>query len=256
MTGVHTSAQQGFSTQAVTYAQGRPDYPRQLTGWLADTLHIDAHASVVDLGAGTGKFTRLLSTLAPTLIAVEPVAAMGAQLTKLLPDVRLVNGTAESIPLPTASADAVVCAQAFHWFSTEAALAEIHRVLKPEGRLGLVWNVRDESVDWVAAITAIITPYEGDTPRFHTGRWREAFTGEYFSEPEMTCFPYSHVGSPQEVIMDRFLSVSFIAALPDAAKAVVTAQLQALIDTHPALKGRDTVAFPYQTQAYVCHRLS
>ncbi|NWA70029.1 class I SAM-dependent methyltransferase [Pseudomonas reactans] len=256
MTGVHTSAQQGFSTQAVTYAQGRPDYPRQLTGWLADTLHIDAQSSVIDLGAGTGKFTRLLSTLAPTLIAVEPVAAMGAQLTKLLPDVRLVNGTAESIPLPAASADAVVCAQAFHWFSTEAALAEIHRVLKPDGRLGLVWNVRDESVDWVAAITDIITPYEGDTPRFHTGRWREAFTGEYFSEPEMTCFPYSHVGSPQEVIMDRFLSVSFIAALPEASKAMVTAQLQALINTHPALKGRDTVAFPYQTQAYVCHRLS
>ncbi|MCF5173295.1 class I SAM-dependent methyltransferase [Pseudomonas canadensis] len=256
MTGVHTSAQQGFSTQAVTYAQGRPDYPRQLTGWLADTLHIDALSSVIDLGAGTGKFTRLLSTLAPTLIAVEPVAAMGAQLTKLLPDVRLVNGTAESIPLPAASADAVVCAQAFHWFSTEAALAEIHRVLKPDGRLGLVWNVRDESVDWVSAITDIITPYEGDTPRFHTGRWREAFTGKYFSEPEMTCFPYSHVGSPQEVIMDRFLSVSFIAALPEASKAVVTAQLQALIDTHPSLKGRDTVAFPYQTQAYVCHRLS
>ena len=256
MTGVHTSAQQGFSTQAVTYAQGRPDYPRQLTGWLADTLHIDTLSSVIDLGAGTGKFTRLLSTLAPTLIAVEPVAAMGAQLTKLLPDVRLVNGTAESIPLPAASADAVVCAQAFHWFSTEAALAEIHRVLKPGGRLGLVWNVRDESVDWVAAITDIITPYEGDTPRFHTGRWREAFTGKYFSEPEMTCFPYSHVGSPQEVIMDRFLSVSFIAALPEASKAVVTAQLQALIDTHPSLKGRDTVAFPYQTQAYVCHRLS
>lgn len=256
MTGVHTSAQQGFSTQAVTYAQGRPDYPRQLTGWLADTLHLDALSSVIDLGAGTGKFTRLLSTLAPTLIAVEPVAAMGAQLTKLLLDVRLVNGTAESIPLPAASADAVVCAQAFHWFSTEAALAEIHRVLKPGGRLGLVWNVRDESVDWVAAITDIITPYEGDTPRFHTGRWREAFTGEYFSEPEMTCFPYSHVGSPQEVIMDRFLSVSFIAALPEASKAVVAAQLQALIDTHPSLKGRDTVAFPYQTQAYVCHRLS
>ncbi|PJK33271.1 SAM-dependent methyltransferase [Pseudomonas sp. S10E 269] len=256
MTGVHTSAQQGFSTQAVTYAQGRPDYPRQLTGWLAETLRIDAQSSVIDLGAGTGKFTRLLSTLAPTLTAVEPVAAMGAQLTKLLPDVRLVNGTAESIPLPSASADAVVCAQAFHWFSTEAALAEIHRVLKPQGRLGLVWNVRDESVDWVAAITDIITPYEGDTPRFHTGRWREAFTGEYFSEPEVTCFPYSHVGSPQEVIMDRFLSVSFIAALPEASKSVVTAQLQALIDTHPSLKGRDTVAFPYQTQAYVCHRLS
>ena len=256
MTGVHTSAQQGFSTQAVTYAQGRPDYPRQLTGWLTEALHIDAHSTVIDLGAGTGKFTRLLNTLAPALIAVEPVQAMGAQLRKLLPDVRLVNGTAESIPLETAVADALVCAQAFHWFSTQAALAEIHRVLKPGGRLGLVWNVRDESVDWVAAITDIITPYEGDTPRFHSGRWREAFTGEYFTAPEMTTFAYQHVGSPQEVIMDRFLSVSFIAALPAAQKATVTAQLQALIGTHPALRGRDTVAFPYQTQAYVCYRLS
>ena len=256
MTGVHTSAQQGFSTQAVTYAQGRPDYPRQLTGWLADALQISAQSTVIDLGAGTGKFTRLLSSLAPTLIAVEPVAAMGAQLAKLLPDVRLVDGTAESIPLATASADALVCAQAFHWFSTRAALAEIHRVLKPDGRLGLVWNVRDESVDWVAAITEIITPYEGDTPRFHSGRWREAFTGEYFSDPEMICFPYSHVGSPQEVIMDRFLSVSFIAALPAAQKARVTEQLRTLIATHPALKGRDTVAFPYQTQAFRCNRLS
>ena len=256
MTAVHASAQQGFSTQAGTYAQGRPDYPRQLTGWLTQTLAVDANSTVIDLGAGTGKFTRLLSTLAPTLIAVEPVAAMGAQLTRLLPDVRLVDGTAESMPLPTASADAVVCAQAFHWFSTRAALAEIHRVLKPQGRLGLVWNVRDESVGWVAAITEIITPYEGDTPRFHTGRWRETFTGEYFSDPEVTCFAYQHVGSPREVIMDRFLSVSFIAALPDAEKATVTAQLQMLIDTHPDLRGRDTVAFPYQTQAYCCRRLA
>ncbi|MHA6575744.1 class I SAM-dependent methyltransferase [Pseudomonas yamanorum] len=256
MTGVHKSAQQGFSTQAVTYAQGRPDYPRQLTGWLTDALQINPQSTVIDLGAGTGKFTRLLSTVAPTLIAVEPVEAMGAQLKKLLPDVRLLSGTAEAIPLEAATADALVCAQAFHWFSTEAALAEIHRVLKPDGRLGLIWNVRDESVDWVAAITEIITPYEGDTPRFHTGRWREAFTGEYFSAPEMTCFPYSHVGSPQEVIMDRFLSVSFIAALPPAEKARVTEQLQALINTHPALRGRETVAFPYQTQAYRSQRLA
>ncbi|NWB62651.1 MULTISPECIES: class I SAM-dependent methyltransferase [unclassified Pseudomonas] len=256
MTGVHKSAQQGFSTQAVTYAQGRPDYPRQLTGWLTDALQINPHSTVIDLGAGTGKFTRLLSTVAPTLIAVEPVEAMGAQLHKLLPQVRLLSGTAEAIPLEAATADALVCAQAFHWFSTEAALAEIHRVLKPDGRLGLIWNVRDESVDWVAAITEIITPYEGDTPRFHTGRWREAFTGEYFSAPEMTCFPYSHVGSPQEVIMDRFLSVSFIAALPPAEKAQVTEQLQSLINTHPALRGRETVAFPYQTQAYRSQRLT
>lgn len=256
MTAVHASAQLGFSTQAATYAQGRPDYPRQLTGWLSETLGVTGQSTVVDLGAGTGKFTRLLSSLAPTLIAVEPVAQMGEQLLKALPGVRLVSGTADAMPLDTASADVVVCAQAFHWFATQAALAQIHRVLKPDGRLGLVWNVRDESVDWVAAITEIITPYEGDTPRFHTGRWRDAFRGKYFSMPELTCFAYQHVGSPQEVIIDRFLSVSFIAALPDTQKASVTAQLHTLIDTHPDLRGRETVAFPYQTQAYVCHRLA
>lgn len=255
MTGVHTSAQQGFSTQAATYAQGRPDYPRQLTGWLTNTLLINAQSTVIDLGAGTGKFTRLLSTLAPSLIAVEPVEAMGAQLSKLLPDVRLLSGTADAIPLPEASADALVCAQAFHWFATEAALAEIHRVLKPDGRLGLVWNVRDESVDWVAAITDIIAPYEGDTPRFHTGDWKLAFTGRYFSEPELTCFPYTHAGSAKEVIMDRFLSVSFIAALPPTEKAKVSEQLQRLIQTHPYLRECGTIELPYQTRAYLCRRL-
>jgi len=107
MTGVHTSAQQGFSTQAVTYAQGRPDYPRQLTGWLTDALQINSHSTVIDLGAGTGKFTRLLNTVAPTLIAVEPVEAMGAQLKKLLPNVRLLSGIAEAIPLEAATADAL-----------------------------------------------------------------------------------------------------------------------------------------------------
>jgi len=70
MTAVHASAQLGFSTQAATYAQGRPDYPRQLTGWLSETLGVTGQSTVVDLGAGTGKFTRLLSSLAPTLIAV------------------------------------------------------------------------------------------------------------------------------------------------------------------------------------------
>src|SRR5471032_707686 len=256
MTGVHKTAQLGFSTEASTYAHGRPDYPADLKAWLRETLGIDPESTVIDLGAGTGKFTRLLKSLGIDVVAIEPVEAMRTEFAKNLPDVRILEGTAESIPLESGTAQALVCTQAFHWFATEPALAEIHRVLKPNGRLGLIWNVRDESVDWVAAITDIITPYEGDTPRFHSGRWREAFTGEYFSAPHMTCFAYQHVGSPGEVIMDRFLSVSFIAALPVAEKASVTAQLQALIDTHPALRGRDTVAFPYQTQAYVCHRLT
>jgi ubiquinone/menaquinone biosynthesis C-methylase UbiE len=90
--------------------------------------------------------------------------------------------------LPEGSSDAVLCAQAFHWFADEAALVEIHRVLKREGRLELVWNVRDKSVDWVAAITDIIKDYEGNSPRYHKGEWRRPFAGGLFSGLEESCY--------------------------------------------------------------------
>jgi len=255
MPPVHDAAQTGFSSQAQIYTQGRPTYPEALSTWLHQVLMIDRQTPVVDLGAGTGKFSRLLLPLTDQLIAVEPIEAMRQEFAKCVPGTEVLSGTAQAIPLPAASVDVVLCAQAFHWFADAQALAEIHRVLTPGGRLGLVWNVRDESVDWVAAITRIITPYEGDTPRFHTGQWRDAFDGSGFSAPERTCFEHTHVGSAETVIMDRFLSVSFIASLSPADKAEVTRQLRELIQTHPALRGQETIAFPYQTQAYLCHRL-
>ncbi|AEA68222.1 Conserved hypothetical protein [Pseudomonas brassicacearum subsp. brassicacearum NFM421] len=255
MSRVHKAAQQGYSTEASTYTKGRPDYPSEICTWLRDTLDISPESTVIDLGAGTGKFTRLLDSLDIDVIAVEPVRAMRVEFAKHLPDTRILAGTAESIPLEDRAADALICAQAFHWFANETTLREIHRVLKPGGRLGLIWNVRDESVDWVAAITKIITPYEGDAPRFHTGNWQLPFKGHYFSEPELTCFKQIHAGSAESVILDRFLSVSFIAALPPAEKKVVTEKLLTLIQTHPALCGGKTIEFPYQTQAYLCRRL-
>jgi len=256
MSGIHQSAQAGFGSEAKTYAQGRPEYPAELLPWLGERLGLGPGTRVIDLGAGTGKFTRLLTSTGAQVTAIEPVDAMRAELQARLPQVQALPGTAEAIPLPSGSAEVLVCAQAFHWFAHAPALAEIHRVLEPGGRLGLVWNVRDESVDWVAQITRIITPHEGDTPRFHTGDWRKPFDGRYFSPLQASHFSYRHVGPPQVVIIDRFLSVSFIAALPPARKAEVAAQLQALIDTHPALKGRERIEVPYRTEAYHCTRLA
>lgn len=256
MSPIHDAAQLGYSAHARQYTQGRPGYPQGLSQWLRHTLNITPHARIVDLGAGTGKLTRLLQSLSDDLIAVEPVAAMRQELASSLPDVEVVDGTAQAIPLPDGSVDAVLCAQSFHWFAERRTLEEIHRVLKPGGHLGLVWNVRDETVDWVAEITRIINPHEGNTPRFHTGQWRSVFTGELFSPPELTCFEQRHVGSAEAVIINRSLSVSFIASLPPAEQNEVVRQLRELIATHPALKGRETIEFPYQTQAWACRRLA
>ncbi|MBU69076.1 MAG: SAM-dependent methyltransferase [Cupriavidus sp.] len=255
MTTIHHAAAQGFSAQADTYARGRPDYPAELAGWLRDTLGLAEGRSVVDLGAGTGKFTRLLLPTGTSVIAVEPVDAMRAQLSSRLPDVTVLAGSAESMPLPDASVDAVVCAQAFHWFANAAAMQEIRRVLKPGGRLGLVWNVRDESYPWVAKLTAIMTPYEGDAPRFYKGDWKKVFPAEGFGPLALTRLPYTHNGSPEHVIVDRVMSVSFIASLPQAEQDAVRARLREVIATDPALQGRDEVSFPYSTEAYCCQRL-
>jgi SAM-dependent methyltransferase len=188
------------------------------------------------------------------VIAIEPVDEMRAELAAGLPGVRTIAGSAQSTTLCDAAGDALTCAQSFHWFATEPALEEIHRILKPGGELGFVWNVRDDSVDWVAAIADIISPYEGDAPRYSKGDWRRAFTGRLFSELEESCFAYEHMGPPARVILDRSLSVSFIAALPDDEKSLVREKLNKLISTHPAIKGREIISFPYVTHAYRCSR--
>jgi ubiquinone/menaquinone biosynthesis C-methylase UbiE len=247
---VHYAARQGFSSAAGSYSRGRPDYPPQLLPWLRQALRLGPGSSAVDLGAGTGKFTSLLLATGASVVAVEPVDAMRAQLLRNIPTVTALAASAQSLPLANASVDAVLCAQAFHWFASAEALCEIGRVLKPGGKLGLVWNVRDESVDWVAAITRILTPYEGDTPRFHTGEWRRLFPSELFSSLEQTVLSYRHRGSARQVIVERMLSVSFIAALPEADRKHVEQSLDALIASHPALKHAASIEFPYRTHAY------
>ncbi len=250
MQRIHDAAAQGFTANAGGYARGRPDYPAALDAWLRDAVGLGPGMTAVDLGAGTGKFVPRLQSTGAAVIAVEPVDAMRERLASDHPTVDVRPGTAEAIPLDNASVQAVVCAQAFHWFATPAAVAEIARVVAPGGVLALVWNIRDESVSWVRRLTGLITPYEGDAPRFHNGDWRRAFPAPGFGPLEESRFTHVHVGAPEQVIVDRFLSVSFIAALPAAERAVVEAQLRALIADEPELAGRDEIAFPYATLAY------
>jgi SAM-dependent methyltransferase len=248
---VHHSAAAGYKTAADTYVKGRPDYPPQVTEWLNATLGLDRHKTVIDLGAGTGKFTGRLVATGAQVIAVEPVAQMLEKLSDAWPDVLAVSGTATDLPLPDASVDVLICAQAFHWFASSEALTEIARVLKPGGQLGLIWNLRDTQVSWVPKLDAIVNALEGDTPRYYTGAWRTAFPHPAFTPLHVERFHHSHTGSPEDVIFNRVRSTSFIAALPDAQRAKVDEQIRALIIAEPELRDRDVVTVPYETAAYV-----
>lgn len=251
---IHDAARRGYTQAPDSYQRGRPEYPQALEAWLA-ALGVRRGARVVDVGAGTGKFTKLLMRTGADVAAVEPVEAMRARLAASLPEVQALAGTAEILPLADAEADVLVCAQAFHWFANREALGEMHRVLKPGGRLGMVWNVRDESCDWVAAITQIITPYEGDAPRYYTGQWKRPFERQsLFAALQLTEFAHSHEGSFEQVVIDRIASVSFIAALPEAERETVLEKLRALQPRFAALR-EPVIAFPYLTQAWRAERL-
>ena len=175
---------------------------------------------------------------------------MRQTLTRLTPGVEVLDGRAEDIPLDSGSIDAVICAQAFHWFDVTKAVEEIHRVLKPGGTLGLIWNVRDESVEWVADLTRIIDPYAGDTPRYRTGRWKEPFASSKFfhSLSEAHC-QHEHAVSIDAAV-DRVTSISFIAALPEAEKQTVTQKTRDVLHTHLDSTGDDEIKFPYRVDLF------
>ena len=141
-----------FGAEAAAYERGRPSYPPEAIDWLLPSDSRD----VLDLGAGTGKLTTRLVERGLDVIAVDPIAEMLEVLSNSLPETPALLGTAEEIPLPDDSVDAVLVAQAWHWFDPERAVKEVARVLRPGGRVGLVWNTRDERLGWVKDLGRII----------------------------------------------------------------------------------------------------
>ena len=251
---VHPTAAQGYSSKSDVFAKGRPDYPPDVADWLREDLALSPGKTVIDLGSGTGKFLPFLKETGASIIAVEPLDAMRARLIADHPGIEAVAGSAEHIPLADNSVDAIVCAQSFHWFANPRAIEEMHRVLRRGGFLGLIWNVRDESVPWVAELSSIIEPYADDTPRYKD-EWRLLFPGHGFTPLLEKHFSHEHTGSPERVIVDRMMSVSFIAALPLATQDEIAEQIRALIRRNPSLAGKSEVTFPYETTAFVCHKL-
>jgi SAM-dependent methyltransferase len=252
---IHQAAARGFALAPEAYERGRPMYPFAAVRRLVRELRIKPESAVLDLGAGTGKLTRLLAQLGADVVAVEPVDAMRDRLIETIPGVRALAGTAEAIPLEDESMDAVTVGQAFHWFDGDAALAEIHRVLCPGSRLGLIWNVKDESVDWVRLLAEIIEPYRGSAPHVASGGWKDAFERtELFTQIERARFAFVHETDVDTVIA-RVTSISFIAALDSVVREQVVAQVRELVGTHRETRGRERFPLRYRTGVYWCDRV-
>jgi ubiquinone/menaquinone biosynthesis C-methylase UbiE len=245
MAGVHVAAARGFSRSAEAYDRARPEYPAAAVAWLANRLALGPGRTVVDLAAGTGKLTRPLAATRAEVIGVEPVAEMRARIGPAA--ARVLDGTAEAMPLPDAGADAVTVAQAFHWFDGPAALAEIHRVVRPDGALALVWNRRPLEHPVHAAIERIIAPHRGDAPARKSGSWRAAFEPTTLFGPfEVRTFEHARPHDT-DALADRVGSTSFVAALDDGPRAEVLAAVRALAADGP-------VELPYVCEVFVCER--
>jgi SAM-dependent methyltransferase len=238
-------ATKGFGLAAEMYERGRPDYPAAAIDLLVDRLDLRTGRTVVDLAAGTGKLTRQLVPTGADVIAVEPIAEMRA----LIADARAIEGTAEALPLADGSVDAVTVAQAFHWFRAEEALAEIRRVLRAGGGLALIWNTRDERDPVQAAISEILEPLGQDTPRRHKRDWPAVLDASGLYLPSETA-TFDHAQElDEDGLVERFCSISFVAAAPREDYADVEVRVRALAHAHGA-----PVRLPYITEIYLAFR--
>lgn len=163
--GERRSGALSFGQAAAQYDRARPRYPAEAVRWMLG----EGPVRVADVGAGTGIFTRLLSSLGHDVVAVEPDAGMRAALAGASPGVSVLEGTAEGMPLPDASVDAVTAAQAYHWFDPPRAHPEIARVLRPGGVFAPVWNVRDDSVGWVRELGLVTGSPENGSRSWEAG---------------------------------------------------------------------------------------
>ena len=233
MPGVHRAAAEGFERSSASYDRGRPDYPAEAVAKVVALVRAGPGGPVIDLAAGTGIFSRALVGARVRPIAVEPVDSMRERLAGSLPDLAVVAATAEAMPFADASVGAVTVAQAFHWFDGPRALAQLATIVRPAAPLVMAFNVRDLHDPIQSALEDIWEPYRGTTPTHRSGAWRAALDEQpWFTSLEHASFPHEQ-RVDAEGLIDRVLSVSFIATQTEHEQARIADRVRTIAADRP-----------------------
>jgi ubiquinone/menaquinone biosynthesis C-methylase UbiE len=227
-----------FGGVAEAYERGRPTYPAEAVSWLLGEQPL----TVLELGAGTGKLTRVIARLGHDVHATDPDPAMLQILERELPGVRTAEAGAEDIPLGDASVDAVIAGQAFHWFDLDRALPEIARVLRPGGHVCLTWNYRNEKIPWVRRLGALIGTQEQQQDPAQALIFSELFG--FVEDKEFSHWQVIDRKSIQDLVLSR----SNVAVLDEQGRAAKLAEVLAFYDEYG--RGMDGMQLPYVTRCY------
>jgi SAM-dependent methyltransferase len=237
----------GFARAADVYERRRPEYPPEAVAWLVSRFGLAPGRVVVDVAAGTGKLTRLLVPSGARVVAVEPLAEMLAQLRAAVPGVEALEGTAEALPLGDSSADAITVAAAFHWFRAGEALAEFARVLRPGGRLAIVYNLRDPESELQQELTRMLERHGGSRVAWMRGIDDGVILEEsgLFGPPEFAEFRHEQRFDPDGLV-ERVSSISYVALLEGREREEFLAQVRELGERQAV----SPFAFPYVTKIW------
>lgn len=234
-----------FGAAAAVYEAGRPDYPAEAVEWMLEPAReAGRRLRVADVGAGTGKLTRVVAGLGAEVVAIDPDAKMLDTLRAHVPGVPTFEGTAERIPLADATLDGIVVGQAWHWVDPAAGSREAARVLRAGGVLGLVWNLRDESVDWVRRMTEVMTPSNAEEMLAEGG----PEVGPEFDALEHRSWRWSRAMT-REALLAMARSRSYVITAAPEMRDHIEAALGELFDEVGAVGDR-AVELPYITEAF------
>ncbi|HJQ74545.1 MAG TPA: class I SAM-dependent methyltransferase [Gaiellaceae bacterium] len=216
-----------FERVATDYERARPPYVEAAVDWALERLGLRPGSRVLDLAAGTGKLTRQLVARDLDVVAVEPGDQMRAVLEHEFPEVEALAGSAEKIPLGEASVDGIAVGQAFHWFETEAAMAEMHRVLRPGGGFALFWNHFNQDDPLLGAVDEMLRAH--DPAR--RSRWRERYDSERFGPLEEKAF-YELRPMNADQLAAWVASTSRVISAPTEEQAEIDREVRRLAETH------------------------